>query len=97
VDHAGLSLLLEVLKVWLELLETSNHFQNNNWLTALEAMEIKDVTEDLWIMHSNTLEITESSMNLNMNIPPNKDLAKKTEDHKNFLNFMMLLQEMSNN
>lgn len=44
--HAGLSVLLEFLNVWPNKKDKLSVSLNNNSLTALEAMEIKDAMED---------------------------------------------------
>jgi len=56
VDHAGLSQLLELSNHWTSL-KTNNQlfYLNNQSLIVQPATETTDVTEDLWIMLSNTL------------------------------------------
>ena len=56
MDHAGLSQPLEPLKELNSLLlDLSLPTLNNNSLTAQDPSETTDVTEVLWIVHSNIL------------------------------------------
>jgi len=63
-------------------------------LTVLLNTEIKDVTEDLWIMDTNSSLITVLLMNLITNTLPEMENAKLLVDHSKFLNSPMFLKEM---
>merc|ERR1712216_388572 len=79
-DHAvlvGLSLLLLLVNPSkLSTEEPSEISLNNNSLTVLDLMEIKDVTVVLWITVSLITKITVSVPNPPINIPPETEPVK---------------------
>ena len=84
-DHAGLSQLLEDLKVSARLpTEPLKASQNNNSLIAQPNTETMPATVDLWTTPSNSLRTTESFTKINIPTRLLNKPALKLEDHSRF-------------
>lgn len=98
VDHAGLSVLLDLLKR-LTLNPPENYYLslNKNQSTVLDHSETKDVMEDLWTMLSNSLKKTESLLKTTILTLENKEnvmLLKKDQVLSKSTDSLMFLKTL---
>jgi hypothetical protein len=96
VDHVGLFPPQELWKDSLVFLELNHyhHSLNNNWLIAQDHSVTKDVTEDLWMMHSNLLKKTVLQLNQPILMMQEMEAVKKKQELSRSNLSMMFLKEM---
>jgi hypothetical protein len=95
-DHAGLSQLLLLWRVlFLLAVAQLSVSQSNNWLTAQEAMEIKDAMEDGWTLPLIISEIREFPPLINIPTLLEIKHAKSIREILNLMTMLMLMDALT--